>query len=308
MSTGGFRNFAVSAAQVKELRGLTGSPLKDCMAALEENNGDIEASKDYLRKKGLAAAEKKMDRVAAEGLVGVLQDPAKQKITMIQLACETDFVAKTEKFQEGLKAIMHSLHHNSDAVVTGPASVDLDLLTKLQNDVKMVKSIDPDVGSQTIDDAIKYTIAKTQENVQLVKVFQTNWNAAEGDVLHTYIHQQTEKGSGIGKLGSLIHLSLEDKKPNPELQQMAQQLSMHIAAMKPTFIKKEDIPEEVQNEILESEKGQKALKQYIKRDVLWEQDLATAEKNESVGKFFSRMQKSMGSKITIENWALFMIQ
>lgn len=77
MSTGGFRNFAVSAAQVKELRGLTGSPLKDCMAALEENNGDIEASKDYLRKKGLAAAEKKMDRVAAEGLVGVLQDPAK---------------------------------------------------------------------------------------------------------------------------------------------------------------------------------------------------------------------------------------
>lgn len=88
---------------------------------------------------------------------------------------------------------------------------------------------------------------------------------------------------------------------------MAQQLSMHIAAMKPTFIKKEDIPESVKNEVLESDKGEKALKQYIKRDVLWEQELATAEKSETVGKFMARMQRSFGTKINIENWALFMI-
>ena len=82
--SGQARSFhAVSAALVKQLRALTGSPLKDCMKALEENGGDVEASKDYLRKKGLAAAEKKMDRVAGDGLVGVLQDPKTQKITMI---------------------------------------------------------------------------------------------------------------------------------------------------------------------------------------------------------------------------------
>ena len=96
--------------------------------------------------------------------------------------------------------------------------------------------------------------------MQLIKVFQTRWKPEEGEALHTYIHQQTEKGSGIGKLGSLIHLSLENKTPNAELQAMAQQLSMHIAAMKPTFIQREDIPESVKNEILESEKGEKALK------------------------------------------------
>ena len=77
---------------------MTGSGIKDCMKALEENQGDIEASKDYLRKKGLAEADKKVDRLASEGLVGVLRCDSSNKITMIQLACETDFVAKTEQF------------------------------------------------------------------------------------------------------------------------------------------------------------------------------------------------------------------
>lgn len=68
------------------------------MKALEETGGDIEASKDYLRKKGLAQAEKRMGRQAQQGLVGVLRDDSKGLVTMIQLACETDFVAKTDKF------------------------------------------------------------------------------------------------------------------------------------------------------------------------------------------------------------------
>jgi elongation factor Ts len=94
------RNMAsvASAALVKQLRLLTGSPIKDCMKALEQTNGDIEASKDYLRKKGLAEAEKRVDRSAAQGLVGVLRDQAQARITMVQLACETDFVAKTDRF------------------------------------------------------------------------------------------------------------------------------------------------------------------------------------------------------------------
>ena len=76
------------------------------MKALEETGGDIEASKDYLRKKGLAEAEKRVGRAAADGLVGVLQDPDQGKITMVQLACETDFVAKTDRFQHSLKSIL----------------------------------------------------------------------------------------------------------------------------------------------------------------------------------------------------------
>lgn len=91
-------NQYATPALVKQLRGITGSGIKDCMKALQETQGDIDASKDYLRKKGLAEAEKKVDRLAAQGLVGVLQCAEKSKITMVQLACETDFVAKTEKF------------------------------------------------------------------------------------------------------------------------------------------------------------------------------------------------------------------
>jgi elongation factor Ts len=97
---------------------MTGSPLKDCMKALEETNGDIEASKDYLRKKGLAEAEKKIDRLASQGLVGVLKCEQSNKITMVQLACETDFVAKTDKFQSGLRGIMQTIHAQ-DLVIRG---------------------------------------------------------------------------------------------------------------------------------------------------------------------------------------------
>lgn len=81
---------------------------------------------------------------------------------------------------------------------------------------------------------------------------------------------------------------MENKQPTEDLTKMAGQLAMHIAAMKPTFVKQEDIPEQVKQEILESDKGQRALKQYIKRDVLWEQELATAEKSETVGTFWAR--------------------
>jgi len=88
---------------------------------------------------------------------------------------------------------------------------------------------------------------------------------------------------------------------------MANQLAMHVAAMKPTFLKKEDIPEKVIQELMESENGKKALKKYIKRDVLWEQELATAEKSETVGKFMGQRGRALKGKIEINDWALFMI-
>jgi translation elongation factor EF-Ts len=89
---------------------------------------------------------------------------------------------------------------------------------------------------------------------------------------------------------------------------MANSLTKHIAAMKPTYIKEEFIPESVKNEILESENGQRALKKFIKRDVLWQQELATSEKSESVGQFFKQRSKAFGTEIAIKNWALFMIE
>ena len=88
---------------------------------------------------------------------------------------------------------------------------------------------------------------------------------------------------------------------------MASNLVKHIAAMKPAYTREEDIPDKVRQEILESEKGENALKKYIKRDVLFMQELATAEKSETVGKFMKSKSKAMGTEIKIEDWALFMI-
>ena len=126
--------------------------------------------------------------------------------------------------------------------------------------------------------------------------------------MQAYTHGQTEKGSGIGKIGTIVHLSREDKKANEALDKMASQLAMHIAAMKPAFLKEEDIPDKIRQEILEGENGQRALKKYIKRDVMWEQELATAsEGSETVGKFLKSRAKQMNTKLEVENWALFMI-
>ena len=89
---------------------------------------------------------------------------------------------------------------------------------------------------------------------------------------------------------------------------MGSSLAMHIAAMKPAYLTKEDIPESVKADILAGENGERALKKYIKRDVLMEQELATAsEGSDTVGKFLSGRSKQMGTKINVENWALFMI-
>ena len=100
--------FKPSPKLVKELRNITGSPLKDCLSVLAETSGDIQASKDLLRKKGLAFAEKRADRDATEGLVGIMEDES--SVTMVQFACETDFVAKTDRFRDALSTILKTVH------------------------------------------------------------------------------------------------------------------------------------------------------------------------------------------------------
>ena len=105
-----FSSQPISPKLVKELRAITGSPLKDCLKTLDETQGDIEKAKDLLRKRGLADAEKKVGRATAEGYIGMKLDKEKQFITMVELHCETDFVAKTDKFRDGLERIIETLH------------------------------------------------------------------------------------------------------------------------------------------------------------------------------------------------------
>ena len=96
----------VDMQKLKQLRKMTGSPLGQCKSVLAETDNDIEKSKELLRKRGLADAEKRSSRSATQGLIGLHEDASASSVTMVQFACETDFVAKTDRFKDALKAIV----------------------------------------------------------------------------------------------------------------------------------------------------------------------------------------------------------
>jgi elongation factor Ts len=104
----------VNPKTVKELRELTGSPLKDCMKTLEETNGDIHLAKDLLRQRGLADAEKRSGRATSQGYIGVRLDEQNNKATMVQLLCETDFVAKTPQFVHAVESVLTTFHNSNE--------------------------------------------------------------------------------------------------------------------------------------------------------------------------------------------------
>ncbi len=163
----------ISAKLVKDLRAITGSPLKDCMKVLDETKGDIEKAKELLRKRGLADAEKRTGRATGEGYIGMKLDKASRLVTMIEMTCETDFVAKTDKFIQGVETVLDTFHSHGRALQIGQQQMgDADYLGKLIKEIKLIKSLDADVASQTIEEGIKHVISKTQENCKLTKVYQ----------------------------------------------------------------------------------------------------------------------------------------
>jgi translation elongation factor Ts len=115
----GFSSEQPSAKLVKQLRDLTGSPLKDCMKVLAETQGDIEKAKELLRKRGLADAEKRTGRATAEGYVGMRLDKTSNLVTMIEMTCETDFVAKTDKFIQGVEMVLDTFHSHGRTLYIG---------------------------------------------------------------------------------------------------------------------------------------------------------------------------------------------
>ena len=142
-----YRNFSYkpSASLVKQLRNMTGSPLKDCMSVLTQTEGDLDASKDLLRKKGLAFAEKRADRDATEGLIGIVEGQ-NNELTMVQFACETDFVAKTDRFRDALGAILKTVHSSSLRVPMDKTQ-DQAILDDIVKSMTLVESLDPDQAS-----------------------------------------------------------------------------------------------------------------------------------------------------------------
>jgi elongation factor Ts len=206
-------NMAITAAMVKELREMTGAGMMDCKTALAETNGDMEAAVDWLRTKGIAKADKKSGRTAAEGLVGAASEGT--RAVVVEVNSETDFVARNDAFQ--------TLVRNVAAVaVTTDGSVEA------------VGSAAYPGGSKSVTDTIRDTIATIGENMSLRR--SAMLTVGDG-VVATYIHNQV--ADGLGKLGVLV--AIESTGDKAALAQFGRQVAMHVAATNPLALTADEI-------------------------------------------------------------------
>ena len=212
----------VTASLVKELREKTGVGMMDCKTALKENNGDIEASIDWLRTKGIAKAAKKEGRIASEGLIAV--EKIDNTASIIEVNSETDFVARNEDFQNVVKK--------------------LSILSIKSNNLEELLDKELDNENIKVKDYITEMIASIGENINLRRIDQIS--VTKG-VIASYIHNQVVEG--MGKIGVLV--GLESEADNNQLEDLGKKLAMHIAATNPISINIEDIP----TDVLEREKN-----------------------------------------------------
>ncbi|WP_112499919.1 translation elongation factor Ts [Agrobacterium sp. lyk4-40-TYG-31] len=203
----------ITAAMVKELREKSGAGMMDCKKALAETGGDMEAAIDWLRAKGIAKADKKSGRTAAEGLVGIAS--AGHKAVVVEINSETDFVARNDAFQD---------------IVRGVASVAL----TTDGTVDAVAAATYPATGKTVADTIKDAIATIGENMTLRRSALLE---VEHGVVATYVHNAA--GDGIGKLGVLVALKSEGDKA--VLTSIGRQVAMHIAATNPLAIRAEEV-------------------------------------------------------------------
>lgn len=196
---------AITAAMVKELRETTGAGMMDCKKALTACEGDMEKAIDFLREKGLSTAKKKAGRIAAEGVVAsYISDDAKVGV-IVEVNCETDFVAKTDNFKELVGAIAAHI------ATANPADMDALLASSM--------------GEQTVGELVTASIAKIGENISLRRF--ACYEVAEG-LVSAYIH-------GGGKIGVLVKLTAGTAE-------LGKDIAMQIAAAKPSYLNRDQVP------------------------------------------------------------------
>ena len=201
---------------IKKLRQSTGAGFKDCNAALKESNGDLDKAAEILRVKGIAKASKKMSRDAKEGVIVVSGD--NKKTSLIEVNCETDFVAKNEDFINFVKELSE---------INNECSSDLSKL----NESNMS-------NGKTVKDNLVALIAKIGEKITIGKS-----STIENPNSKNFIYQHSVIKDNVSKLGVVV--SLETSENNEEVNSFGKQLSMHIAASNPIALNSEDIGEDL---------------------------------------------------------------
>jgi elongation factor Ts len=286
---------AITAAMVKELREMTGAGMMDCKKALTATDGDIEKAVEFLREKGLATAQKKAGRVAAEGLVATTLTEDAKKAVVVEVNAETDFVAMNEKFQNYVAEVaaqaLNTTATDIEAFLAEPWALDT---------------------SKTVNEALAAQIAVIGENMNIRRFEQVT---EENGFVASYIHAG-------GKIGVLV--DVETDVVNDDIKEMARNVAMQAAALKPLYTSRDEVDAdyiEKEKEILRTQaKNEKPdandkiidgmvmgrINKELKEICLLDQVYVKAEDGKQiVSKYVEEVAKANNAKITIKKFVRF---
>ncbi|HCO27934.1 MAG TPA: elongation factor Ts [Lachnospiraceae bacterium] len=286
---------AITASMVKELREMTGAGMMDCKKALNETNGDMDKAVEFLREKGLATAQKKAGRVAAEGLCKTLVSDDKKKAVVVEVNAETDFVAKNDTFQTYVAQVAEQ------AMETSAADVEGFLAETWKFDT-----------TKTVQEALAGQIAVIGENMNIRRFEQVS---QENGFIASYTHMG-------GKIGVLV--DVETDVVNEAIEEMARNVAMQVAAIKPVYTSRDEVSAEYiehEKEILTVQaKNEKPdandkiisgmvmgrINKELKEICLLDQVYVKAEDGkQTVAQYVAEVGKANGANITIKKFVRF---
>ena len=212
----------VTAQMVKDLRGMTGAGIMDCKEALREKEGDLDGAVRFLREKGLSNAAKKAGRRASDGLVSSRVNADGRSAVLVEVNCETDFVAKTDVFTGLVDKVIHHVEENGG------------------------DSLPPNPGGESIQEDVAAAIAKLGENIIASRGERYTLPEGQAGAIGSYIHPG-------GSIGSMVEVRCgsADTAASAEFAETAKDLAMHIAASSPLYKERDSVPQTV----IESERA-----------------------------------------------------
>ena len=287
---------AVTASMVKELREMTGAGMMDCKKALSATDGDFDKATEFLREKGLATAEKKAGRIAAEGLVATTIKDGDKVAAIVEVNAETDFVAKNEVFQTFVKEVVEQ------AADTDAADIDAFKAEKWALDTSM-----------TVDEKLAAMIAKIGENMNIRRFEKI---VSEDGIVVSYIH-------AAGKIGVLVEAKTENN--DERVKEALKNVAMQVAALNPKYVSTDDVPEEykehekeiliaqAKNDPKNANKPENIIEKMItgrlakelKEICLLEQEYVKAENKETVAKYLEMVSKEVGTPVELKRFVRF---
>ncbi|HIX24326.1 MAG TPA: translation elongation factor Ts [Candidatus Lachnoclostridium avicola] len=288
---------AITAAMVKELREMTGAGMMDCKKALTATEGDMDKAVEFLREKGLATAQKKASRIAAEGLAKVVVSEDGKKAVAVEVNAETDFVAKNEVFQGYVAQVAEQ------AMETKAADIEAFLAEPWKFDT-----------TKTVKEALAAQIAVIGENMNIRRFVQVEEN-------NGFVASYTHMG---GKIGVLVDVATD--VVNDAVKEMAKNVAMQVAALKPLYTNRSEVSEDyiahekeillaqIMNDPKESQKPEKVIQGMIsgrinkelKEICLMDQVYVKAEDGkQSVGQYVAEVAKANGANIEIKGFVRY---